>query len=156
GDLAGGAGAYTPDHLQLVFSATKGATAIVAHLLAERGELDLDAPVASYWPEFAAQEKGDVPVAWLLSHKAGLPDTDRPVSYEGALGWTEAVEALAASAPLWEPGTKHGYHAVTYGYLVGEVIRRATGKTLGELFQSEVAGPLDLDFWIGLPDDQAG
>ncbi len=154
GSLAGNAGPYTPDHLQLVFSATKGATAIAAHLLAQRGELDLEAPVSRYWPEFAAHGKGEAPVKWLLSHKVGLPDTDRPVSYEGALGWTEAVEALAASKPLWEPGTRHGYHAVTYGYLVGEVIRRATGRTLGEVFRTEIAEPLGLDFWIGLPDEQ--
>jgi len=154
GDLAGGAGAYTPDHLQLVFSATKGATAMVAHLLSQRGQLDLDAPVGRYWPEFDEAGKGDIPVSWLLCHKAGLPDTDRAVSYEGALAWTEAVDALAASAPIWEPGTQHGYHAITYGYLVGEVIRRATGRTLGEIFAEEVAGPLGLDFWIGLPEAQ--
>ncbi len=154
GNLAAGAGAYTDDTLQLMFSATKGATAIVAHLLSQRGELDLDAPVGKYWPEFDEAGKGDIPVSWLLSHKAGLPDTDRPVSYEGALGWTEAVDALAASTPIWEPGSRHGYHAVTYGFLVGEVIRRASGRSLGEIFADEVAGPLGLDLWIGLPDSE--
>lgn len=143
---------YGPDHLQLVFSATKGATAICAHLLAERGELDLDAPVAEYWPEFKAHGKGEVPVSWLLSHRVGLPDVDRPLTLEDALAWDPVTEALADSAPLWEPGSDRGYHAVTYGYLVGEVVRRVSGRSLGTFFADEVAAPLGLDFWIGLPE----
>jgi CubicO group peptidase (beta-lactamase class C family) len=150
----GGSQPYTHDHLQLVYSTTKGATAVCAHVLAERGELDFDAPVTDYWPEFKAHGKADVPVSWLLCHKVGLPDVDRPMTYEQALAWDPVVEALADSVPLWEPGTQHGYHAVTYGWLVGELVRRVSGKSLGTFFRDEVAGPLGLDFWIGLPDEQ--
>jgi CubicO group peptidase (beta-lactamase class C family) len=146
--------AYTRDTLQLVFSTTKGATAICANLLAQRGELDVDAPVSSYWPEFAQAGKGDVPVRWLLCHKTGLPFVDAPLSLDEALRWEPPVEALAAMEPIWEPGTAHGYHAVTYGWLVGEVIRRVSGLGPGEYFAREVAGPLGLEFWIGLPADQ--
>ncbi len=152
-DAATGA-PYTDDTLQLVFSSTKGATALCANLLAQRGELDFDAPVATYWPEFAQGGKGDVPVRWLLCHRAGLAYIDTPVDLADLLAWDPAVEALAAMTPLWEPGTSHGYHAVTYGWLVGEVVRRITGKSLGTFFADEVAGPLGLEFWIGLPDEQ--
>lgn len=145
---------YDNDTLQMVFSTTKGATAIAAHLLVQRGELDLDAPVSRYWPEFAANGKEDIPVRWLLSHKAGLPDVDRAMSLDDALDWDKVAEALAASAPIWEPGSQHGYHAVTYGFLVGELVRRVSGRSLGTFFAEEVAGPLGLDFWIGLPEDQ--
>ena len=145
---------YDEDTLQLVFSTTKGATAICAHLLAERGLLDLDAPVVEYWPEFAAAGKGDVPVNWLLSHKSGLVDVDRTMSLDEALDWDSVTKALAESAPLWEPGTQHGYHAITYGFLVGEIIRRISGKSIGEFFADEVAAPLGLDFWIGLPESE--
>lgn len=157
-DLTGGVrtdgSPYDESTLQLVFSSTKGATAACAHLLAQRGELDLHAPVSTYWPEFAAKGKGDVPVSWLLSHKVGLPDTEARLSYEQMLDWDTVTSALADSAPLWEPGTQHGYHAVTYGWLVGEVVRRVSGQRLGEFFASEIAGPLGLDFWIGLPPEQ--
>ncbi|HEX6569690.1 MAG TPA: serine hydrolase domain-containing protein [Acidimicrobiales bacterium] len=152
-DAATGA-PYTEDTLQLVFSSTKGATAVCANLLAQRGELDVDAPVASYWPEFGGAGKGDIPVRWLLCHKSGLPFVDAPLDLDQLLAWDPAVEALAAMSPVWQPGTAHGYHAVTYGWLVGEVVRRITGTSLGAFFADEVAGPLGLDFWIGLPDDQ--
>ena len=152
-DTATGA-PYTDDTLQLVFSTTKGATAICANLLAQRGELDLDAPVTEYWPEFGGAGKGDVPVRWLLGHRAGLPYVNAPLELAEALAWDPAVEALAAMEPLWEPGTAHGYHAVTYGWLVGEVVRRISGRSLGRYFADEVAAPLGLEFWIGLPDDQ--
>lgn len=145
---------YGEDTLQLVFSTTKGATAICANLLAQRGELDVDAPVSTYWPEFKAAGKGDIPVRWLLCHKAGLPVVDSALSLEEVLAWDPIVEALAAQAPVWEPGTTHGYHALTYGWLVGEVVRRITGKSLGTFFADEVAGPLGLDFWIGLPETE--
>jgi CubicO group peptidase (beta-lactamase class C family) len=148
---AGGDVPYTDRTLQMVASATKGALAIVAHRLAERGELDLDAPVAHYWPEFAAEGKQDLPVRWLLSHQAGLPAIHRALSTEEIAGWTAPVAALAAEPPAWEPGTDHGYHAITYGWLVGEVINRVTGKTCGQVFAEEVARPLGLDFHIGLP-----
>ena len=151
---AGGSTPYGPDHLQLVFSTTKGATAICAHILADRGLLDFDAPVSEYWPEFKAHGKAAAPVAWLLSHRMGLVDVDRPMTFDEAIAWDPVVEALADSVPLWEPGTDRGYHAVTYGWLVGEVIRRVSGKSVGQFFSDEVAGPLGLDFWIGLPTEQ--
>jgi len=154
-DVATGA-PYTRDTLQLVFSSTKGATAICANLLAQRGELDLDTPVASYWPEFAQSGKSNIPVRWLLCHKGGLPFVDAPLDLDQLLAWDPAVDSLAAMTPVWEPGSAHGYHAVTYGWLVGEVVRRVTGKSLGAFFADEVAGPLGLEFWIGLPDDQQG
>ena len=139
------------DTLTLVYSASKGITAIVAHLLAQSGDLDLDAPVVSYWPEFAAEGKENVPVRWLLSHRTGLPTFERPVTLEEALAWDPAVAALASQHPLWEPGTTYGYHALTYGWLIGEVIRRATGRTLSQILAEDVSGPLGLDLWIGLP-----
>jgi CubicO group peptidase (beta-lactamase class C family) len=145
---------YTDDTLQLIFSTTKGVTAICANLLAQRGELDVDKPVSHYWPEFAAAGKADVPVRWLLCHKVGLPYIDRDLSLEEVLAWDPAVKALAEQAPIWEPGTAHGYHAVTYGWLVGEVIRRVTGRSVGAFVADELSGPLGLELWVGLPDDQ--
>jgi CubicO group peptidase (beta-lactamase class C family) len=142
---------YGPDTLQVVFSSTKGATAACANLLAQRGELDVDAPVATYWPEFAQTGKDDLPVRYLLSHQAGLPAVDARLSAEDLRAWDPIVEALAAQRPFWEPGTAHGYHAVSYGYLVGEVVRRITGRSLGAFFADEIARPLGIEFYIGLP-----
>jgi CubicO group peptidase (beta-lactamase class C family) len=146
--------AYTEDTLQLVFSCTKGATALCANILIQRGLLDVDLPVAHYWPEFAQSGKDDIPVRWLLCHKAGLIDVDKELTLDDALAWDPVIAALEVQEPLWEPGTEHGYHATTYGWLVGEVIRRITGKSVGTFFAEEVAGPLGLEFWIGLPDEQ--
>ncbi|MCD7439445.1 beta-lactamase family protein [Streptomyces lincolnensis] len=142
---------WTRDTLQLVYSATKGATATAAHLLAERGALNLDAPVAKYWPEFAANGKANIPVRWLLSHQAGLITLDQPVPLNEALTWHPMTAALAAQRPQWTPGTAHGYHGRTWGWLVGEVIRRVSGQTPGRFFADEIAAPLGLDFFIGLP-----
>ena len=147
----GGTTPYGADTLQVVFSSTKGATAACANLLAQRGELDMDAPVTTYWPEFAQAGKDDMPVRYLLSHQAGLPAVDARLSAEEIRAWDPIAEALAAQAPFWEPGTAHGYHAVSYGYLVGEVVRRITGRSLGTFFRDEIAGPLGIDFYIGLP-----
>ena len=144
--------AWAEDTLALVYSTTKGVTAICAHLLAERGRLDLDAPVAGYWPEFAAAGKEAVTVRDLLSHRAGLPTLDPPLSPADALAWQPAVANLAAQTPVWEPGTRHGYHAVTFGWLVGEVIRRVSGRSPGRFLAEEVAAPLGLELWIGLPE----
>ena len=144
---------YDQDTLQLVFSSTKGATAACANLLAQRGELDLSAPVSSYWPEFAQAGKGEIPVLLLLSHQAGLPALDATLSPGEVQAWDPVVAALAEQAPFWEPGTAHGYHAVTYGWLVGEVVRRVTGRTIGTYFAEEIARPLGLEFWIGLPEE---
>ncbi|RSM70415.1 serine hydrolase [Amycolatopsis sp. WAC 01375] len=135
-----------------VASTTKGATAICAHMLAQRGELDLDAPVARYWPEFGNAGKEEIPVRWLLSHQAGLPIVDGPLTFEQACAWHPVIRALEAQKPLWKPGTEHVYHSVTYGFLVGEVVRRITGKSLGTFFADEVARPLGLSAWIGLPE----
>ncbi|AVT33121.1 esterase [Plantactinospora sp. BC1] len=143
--------AWRAETLQVVYSATKSVPAACAHLLAQRGQLDLAAPVAEYWPEFAAAGKGRIPVRWLLSHQAGLPVLDRRVPLAEALAWHPVVEALAAQAPVWEPGTAHGYHGLTYGWLVGEVVRRVSGRSLGRYFADEIGKPLGLDFWIGLP-----
>ena len=130
---------YDESTLQLVFSTTKGATAACANLLAQRGELDIDAPVATYWPEFAAAGKERIPVRWLLCHKAGLPVIDKRLSLEEALAWDPVIEALSVQEPVWEPGSAHGYHALTYGWLVGEVIRRIDGRGLGTFFADEIA-----------------
>lgn len=145
---------WTEDTLQLVFSTTKGATAVCAHLLAQRGELDFDEPVATYWPEFAAADKGDIPVRWLMCHKAGLPYVDVSMTLDQVLAWDPIVEALAAQRPIWVPGEEFGYHATTYGWLVGEVVRRISGRSIGQFFHEEVATPLGLDFWIGLPPEE--
>ena len=145
---------WEEDTLQLVFSTTKGVTAICAHLLAQRGELDLDAPVAEYWPEFKAAGKENVPVRWLLGHRVGLPALREKVTPAEALDWDTITSKLAAEEPLWEPGTTHGYHALTYGWLVGEVIRRVSGKNIGRFVADELAGPLGLDLYIGLPESE--
>lgn len=144
---------YGPESLQLVFSTTKGATAICANLLAQRGLLDMDAPVSTYWPEFDQAGKGSMPVRYLLSHQAGVPAIDRRLSPEELQAWTPVAEALAEQTPFWEPGTAHGYHALSYGYLVGEVVRRITGRSIGTYFAEEVAAPLGLEFFIGLPEE---
>jgi CubicO group peptidase (beta-lactamase class C family) len=145
---------YDRDTLQLVFSTTKGATAVCVGILADRGLIDYDARVAEYWPEFAANGKADITVAQLLSHQAGLPTIDASLTLAEVLAWDPIVEALAAQAPLWPPGSAFGYHALTYGYLAGELVRRVGGKRIGEFFAAEVAAPLGLDFWIGLPDSE--
>lgn len=146
--------AWQADTLQLVFSATKGVTATCVLMLVERGAIDLDAPVARYWPEFAAGGKESIPVRWLLSHRAGLAAIEGDFTLEQALSWDPVVTALAAQAPLWEPGTKHGYHLRSYGWLLGELVRRVDGRTVGRFLADEIAGPLGLDLWIGLPAEQ--
>lgn len=139
------------DTIVNTWSTTKTMTALCALVLADRGELDLDAPVARYWPEFAANGKDDVRVRQLLGHTAGLPTWDVPMTVEDLYDWPTATARLAAQAPAWKPGTEAGYHATTYGYLIGEVVRRVTGRTLGVFFAEEIAGPLGADFHIGLP-----
>lgn len=146
--------AWERDTIQLVYSATKGVVAAAAQLLVQRGLLDLDAPVARYWPEFAAAGKGEIPVRWLLTHQAGLAAIDKPVPLDDALAWTPMVDALAAQTPNWTPGTDHGYHGRTFGWLVGEVIRRITGRTVGQFLAEEITGPYGIDFFIGLPAAQ--
>lgn len=142
--------AWQRDTLANVYSTTKGPTALCAHLLADRGQLDFDAPVARYWPEFAAAGKAELPVRQLLCHRGGLPGFEQPMTLADLYDWQRVVEALAAQAPWWEPGSQHGYHPVTFGHLVGEVVRRISGRSLGTFFREEIAQPLGLDFQIGL------
>jgi CubicO group peptidase (beta-lactamase class C family) len=137
----------------LVFSTTKGLTAICALLLWERGELDIDAPVADVWSEFAAAGKRAVTTRLLLSHQAGLAAFDEAITVEQCHQPGFAAERLAAQAPSWEPGRAHGYHALTYGWLVGEIVRRVSGRSVGQFLAEEIAGPLGLDMWIGLPPE---
>ena len=144
------------DTIVNVFSTTKAMTALCAHLLVDRGLLDLDAPVARYWPEFAQAGKERITTRHLLTHSAGLAALRRSLPTEALYDWTRMVEALAAETPWWEPGSANGYHAMTYGYLVGEVVRRLTGKTLGRFLRDEVTAPLGADFHIGLaPSEDA-
>jgi CubicO group peptidase (beta-lactamase class C family) len=141
------------DTLVNVYSTSKGMTAICAHRLVEQGKIDLDAPVATYWPEFAQAGKQNVPVRWLLSHQAGLPAIRKPLPKGALYDWSAITGALAEQEPWWEPGTKHGYHAMTYGFLVGEVVRRVSGQSLGTYFREQVAEPLGADFHIGLAEE---
>src|SRR5205823_2754945 len=142
------------DTLVNVYSTSKGMTALCAHLLVDRGELDLDAPVARYWPEFAQAGKEELPVRWLLSHRAGVIAPREPVAERYAHDWDHVCAALAAAAPWWEPGTAQGYHAVTFGYLVGEVVRRISGVSLGAFLRREIAGPLGARVFIGTPAEE--
>ncbi|WP_329238173.1 beta-lactamase family protein [Actinoallomurus sp. NBC_01490] len=139
--------------LSVVMSVTKGVVATCAHLLAQRGLLDLEAPVAAYWPEFARNGKEDVTVGDLLAHRSGLSafPPEARIGLPQLLDWDHCTRVLAAMAPLWRPGTACHYHALTYGYLVGEVIRRITGHSVGAMLATELSAPLALDLWIGLP-----
>ena len=141
------------DTIALVFSTTKGATAICAHMLVERGELDLDAPVINYWPEYGTEGKDKTRVRWLLSHQAGLPGIETPLTLEEVCAWDPVIRALEAHTPYWEPGTKQGYHALTYGFLVGEVVRGSRAR-VGTFFADAVTAPLSLSASIGLPEGQ--
>jgi CubicO group peptidase (beta-lactamase class C family) len=139
------------DTIVNVYSTTKTMAAITVLLLADRGVIDLDAPVAKYWPEFAQNGKADIKVSHLLSHSAGLSGWDEKLATEDVYHWERMVSLLAAQKPWWPAGSAPGYHALSQGYLVGEVVRRATGKTIGTVFREEIAQPLHADFWIGLP-----
>lgn len=160
-DLWGGwadAGRTRPwerDTVVNVWSTTKGPTALCAHILADRGQLDLDAPVSAYWPEFAAAGKESVRVRHLLSHRSGVAGLREPHTLAALYDWEATTAALAATAPWWEPGTRSGYHALAYGFLVGEVVRRITGLLPGAFLRQEVTGPLDIDFTIGRPEQDA-
>ncbi|MEU0304209.1 serine hydrolase domain-containing protein [Streptomyces sp. NPDC006175] len=139
-----------------VWSTTKGPTALCAHVLADRGLLDLDAPVARYWPEFAAAGKESVRVRHLLSHRSGVAGLRDPHTLAELYDWELTTARLAATEPWWEPGTRSGYHAISYGFLVGEVVRRITGLLPGEFLRKEITGPLSIDFGVGLPEKDAG
>ena len=138
------------DTITNVWSSTKTMTALCALILADRGEIDFHRPVADYWPEFAANGKAAIEVRHLMSHTAGLSGWETPITIEDLYDWDKCTSLLAAQAPWWEPGTASGYHAITQGYLVGEVVRRVAGQSVGTFFAKEVAGPLGADFHIGL------
>ncbi|MGW1725062.1 serine hydrolase domain-containing protein [Streptomyces sp. NPDC002306] len=144
------------DTAQIVRSATKGVAAAALLLLHQRGALDLDAPVGTYWPEYKAAGKERTLVRDLLAHRAGVPVLDRPLSPAEAADPDLGAAAVAAQAPVWEPGTDHGYHAQTYSWLTGELVRRVTGRPVGEWIAAEVAGPAGADLWLGLPPSRAG
>ncbi|MGV9773575.1 serine hydrolase domain-containing protein [Streptosporangium sp. NPDC003464] len=139
----------------LTYSCTKAVTATAALLLAERGLLDVAAPVADVWPEFARGGKERITVEHLLTHQAGLPVIEEPVPVEEFEDQAAIADRLAGQAPIWEPGTAHGYHALTYGFLLGEVIRRVSGRSVGEFVTAEIATPLGLELWFGAPQDVA-
>lgn len=141
---------WEADTLVNVYSTTKTMTALTALLLADRGELDFEAPVARYWPEFASNGKAAITVSQLMAHSSGLSGWREPVTQADLYDWEKATGLLAAQAPFWEPGTAPGYHATTQGYLVGEVVRRITGRSLGTVFREEIAEPLGADFHIGM------
>jgi len=140
---------WEQDTIVNVYSTTKTMTALTALLLADRGELDLYSPVKRYWPEFAQNGKEKVEVRHFMSHSAGLSGMDEPMSTEDVYDWEKMATALARQAPWWEPGTASGYHALTQGHLIGEVVRRVTGLSLGQVFRRELAEPLGADFHIG-------
>ena len=142
---------WARDTIVNVFSTSKTVTNLCALILADRGEIDFDAPVARYWPEFGANGKQGVLVRHVLAHTAGLPGWETPLAPEDLYDWEKCTSLLAGQEPWWEPGTRSGYHAATQGYLVGEIVRRTTGQTLGEFLSREVATPLGADFHIGTP-----
>jgi len=142
------------DSITNVWSTTKTMTFLCALMLADHGELDFHAPVSTYWPEFAAAGKEGVEVRHLMGHTAGLSGWEEPITNEQLVDWELCTSLLAAQAPWWEPGTASGYHAVTQGYLIGEVVRRITGESIGSWFAREVAKPLEADFFIGTPESE--
>ena len=146
---------YGEDTLQLVFSTTKGVTAIALAICADRGLIDYGEPVVRYWPEFAAHGKAEATVAQLISHQCGLYTVDGAITLAEALDWPTVTARLADTAPRWPIGTGHGYHALTYGWLAGELVRRVdpSHRSIGTFVQDELSGPLGLDLWIGLPEE---
>lgn len=144
---------WTRDTVSIVFSCTKGAVAICAHVLASRGQLDIDAPVAEYWPEFATNGKENATVRMMLDHSVGVPVCREMVKQGGCYDFDYMTGLLAAQEPYWKPGTRNGYHMINFGWTVGEIVRRVSGKSLGTFFQEEIARPLGIDFWIGLPEE---
>jgi CubicO group peptidase (beta-lactamase class C family) len=145
--------AWAKDTVSVVFSCTKGATALCAHVLASRGKLDIDAPVVELWPEFGQHGKEHVTTRMMLDHSSAVPALRAPVKESGPFEWDYMTARLADEVPFWQPGTRNGYHGFTFGWTVGEMVRRASGQSLGTFFREVVAKPLGLDFWIGLPEE---
>ncbi|WP_300379306.1 serine hydrolase domain-containing protein [Henriciella sp.] len=144
---------WQEDTVSIVFSCTKAAVALCAHILIDRGELELQAPVSKYWPEYAQKGKENTTVQMMLNHESALPALRAPVKEGGFLDWDYMIKRLEEEEPFWEPGTRNGYHMVNFGWTVGELVRRASGKSLGQFFAEEVAGPTGANFHIGLPED---
>jgi CubicO group peptidase (beta-lactamase class C family) len=144
---------YDTDAMQVVFSTTKGITSIAVAMCVERGLLNYDEKVSTYWPEFAVKGKADVTVAQLLSHRAGLYTVEGDITLEEALNWDTVTARLADTTPLFPVDSTHGYHAITFGWLAGELVRRVTGKSIGEFVRDEIVAPLGVEFHIGLPSD---
>ena len=147
---------WQQDTIVNVYSSTKTMTFLAALLLADRGQLDLHAPVAKYWPEFAASGKEQVRVSHLLAHSAGLSGLEVQVAADDLYNWEKITGLLAAQKPWWEPGTASGYHAITQGYLIGEVVRRITGRSFGTFLGDEITGPLGTDFHVGVAPEHDG
>jgi CubicO group peptidase (beta-lactamase class C family) len=147
-------GSFDRDSISIVHSCTKGATALCAHVLASRGLLDVEAPVAEYWPEFAKNGKERATVRMMLDHSVGVPVFRRMIERGELYDWDRVIELLEQEEPFWEPGTRNGYHMINFGWTVGELVRRVSGRSLGTFFQDEIAGPLGIDFWIGLPESE--
>ena len=143
---------YARDTLQLVFSSTKGVVATAVAMCVERGLLSYDEPVALYWPEFAAKGKEKITVAQLLSHQAGLYTIDGTIAFEDALDWNTITQRLADTAPIFPVGSTHGYHAITFGWLAGELVRRVDGRNIGRFIEEEIANPLGIEIYVGLPE----
>ncbi len=141
------------DSVCVVFSSTKGVLALIAHLMAQAGELDLSAPVIETWPEYGRAGKSGTTISMLLDHSAGVPVLRDPVKADALEDWDYMVARIEAETPWWEPGTKHGYHPLTFGFTVGEVLRRTAGMALGDIVRTRLAEPLNLDFWLGLPEE---
>jgi CubicO group peptidase (beta-lactamase class C family) len=148
---AAGTKPWREDTLASVFSGTKGLTSSCVHLLADRGELDLSEPVATYWPEFAQAGKQDITLATVMGHRSGVIAPRERIHWRDTANWTAVCEQLAAAEPWWPPGTAQGYHMVSLGFILGEVVRRVTGRTIGQYLRTEIAEPLGIDVHIGLP-----
>ena len=146
--------AWDADTLALVFSTTKGITAICIAKLVQDGLISYDDTVAEHWPEFAAAGKSDITVDQLMSHRAGLIAVEAPITFDEIMAVTPVVESLQRQAPMWPPGSAHGYHALTYGWLAGELLARVDGRRIGRYVAEEIAAPLGLDMWIGLPESE--
>ncbi|MEI9997470.1 MAG: serine hydrolase domain-containing protein [Rhizomicrobium sp.] len=161
-DLAGGwfdqtrTRVFGADDLVVFFSATKGMVAAAAHWLIDRGLLDLDAPVSRYWPEYAQNGKEATTVAMMLNHSAGVPGFHEPLKQDAHLDWDYMVGRIAAERPFWQPGLRNGYHALNFGWTVGELVRRVSGRGLGDVFRETIAEPAGADIWIGLPESEEG
>ncbi|WP_101946574.1 serine hydrolase domain-containing protein [Mycobacterium sp. 3519A] len=153
---AAGKRPWREDTLASVYSGSKGLTSTCVHLLADRGELDLDAPVARYWPEFGQAGKQDITVAMVLGHRSGVIGPRARMHWADAADWDAVCGRIAAAEPWWEPGTAQGYHMVTFGFILGEVVRRVTGRTIGQYLRTEIAEPLGIDVHIGLPIAEHG